>query len=72
VEHNDKVLTTNREGVTITYADATQGWVATSGVNSGDQALDPVPYSVDFLVVAGGAGGGEGVYAGGGGGAGGL
>ena len=27
---DDKVLTTNREGVTITYADATQGWIATS------------------------------------------
>jgi hypothetical protein len=68
---NDKVLTTNREGVTITYVDATQGWVASSGVNSGDQALDPVTYSADFLVVAGGAGGGEGFY-GGGGGAGGF
>jgi hypothetical protein len=64
-ETDDKALTTNREGVTITYADATQGWVATSGVNSGDQALDPVPYSIDFLVVAGGGGGGgvnAGVY----------
>jgi hypothetical protein len=25
----NKILTTNREGVTMTYADATQGWVAT-------------------------------------------
>jgi hypothetical protein len=33
----DKVLTTNREGVIITYVDVTQGWVATSGVNSGDK-----------------------------------
>ena len=57
---DDKVLTTNREGVTITYADATQGWVATSGVNSGDQALDPAPYSIDFLVIAGGGSGGNG------------
>jgi hypothetical protein len=70
----DKILTTNREGVTITYADATQGWVATSGVNSGDQALDPVPYSVDFLVIAGGGGGGHCATnrGGGGGGAGGY
>jgi hypothetical protein len=67
---DDKALTTNREGVTITYVDATQGWVATSGVNSGDQALDPVPYSIDFLVVAGGGGGGK--HTGGGGGAGGY
>ena len=56
---DDKVLTTNREGVTITYVDVTQGWVASSGVNSGTQALDPLPYSVDFLVIAGGGGGGS-------------
>ena len=55
----DKLLTTNREGVTITYVDVTQGWVATSGVNSGDQALDPQTYSVDFLVIAGGGGGAQ-------------
>ena len=63
----DKLLTTNREGVTITYVDATQGWVATSGVNSGTQALDPSAYDIEFLVVAGGGGTGSG-----GGGAGGL
>jgi hypothetical protein len=68
---SNKILTTNREGVTITYVDATQGWVATTGVNSGDQALDAAPYSIDFLVIAGGAGG-AGLYAGGGGGAGGY
>jgi hypothetical protein len=67
-----KTLTTNREGVTITYVDVTQGWVATSGVNSGSQALDPPPpYSVDFLVIAGGASGGT-TANGGGGGAGGY
>jgi hypothetical protein len=71
---NDKILTTNREGVTITYADATQGWVATSGVNSGDQAIDPITYSADFLVVAGGGAGGGNVGGdgAGGGGAGGY
>ena len=74
----DKELTTNREGVTITYVDATQGWVASSGVNSGTQAIDPIPYSADFLVIAGGGGGGAGgsgagyAAAGGGGGAGGY
>lgn len=67
---SNKDLTTNREGVTITYVDSTQGWVASSGVNSGDQALDPTSYSVDFLVVAGG--GGAGSDSGGGGGAGGY
>lgn len=64
---SDKVLTTNREGVTITYVDVTQGWVATSGVNSGNQALDPITYSADMLIVAGGAGGGGGASSGGGG-----
>ena len=64
---DDKKLRTNREGVTITYVDATQGWVATSGVNSGTQALDPSAYDIEFLVVAGGGGTGSG-----GGGAGGL
>jgi hypothetical protein len=69
---DDKLLTTNREGVIITYVDATQGWVASSGVNSGDQALDPTP--ADFLVIAGGGGGGAGQSpeGGGGGGAGGY
>jgi hypothetical protein len=68
----NKLLTTNREGVTITYADATQGWVATSGVNSGSQALDPIIYSADFLVIAGGGAGGYTGDIGGGGGAGGY
>jgi hypothetical protein len=70
---DDKLLTTNREGVIITYVDATQGWVASSGVNSGTQALDPLPYDIDFLVVAGGGGSGSaktGSGSGGGGGGG--
>jgi len=46
---DNKILTTNKEGVTITYADATKGWIASSGVNSGNQALDPGPYAVDFF-----------------------
>jgi hypothetical protein len=63
-------LTGEREGVILTYIDATQGWLATSGINEGTDALEPIPYSVDFLVVAGG-GGGAGIV-GGGGGAGGF
>jgi hypothetical protein len=63
-------LTGEREGVILTYIDSTQGWIATSGINEGTDALSPAPYSVDFLVVAGGgSGGGD---AGGGGGAGGY
>ena len=74
---DDKFLSTNREGVIITYVDVTQGWVATSAVNSGDQALDPNTYTVDFLVIAGGGGGGRnngggGYISAGGGGAGGY
>ena len=56
---SNKKLTTNREAVTITYVDATQGWVSTSASNYGTQSLDSIPYSVDFLVVAGGGGGGS-------------
>jgi hypothetical protein len=66
----NKVLTTNREAVTLVYVDSTQGWVASSGTNFGSQSLDPILYSADYLIVAGGGGGGNSV--GGGGGAGGL
>jgi hypothetical protein len=44
-----------KEGVILTYIDSTQGWIATSGINEGTDALAPVTYSIDFLVVAGGA-----------------
>ena len=33
------VVSTEREGVTLTYVDVTQGWVTTSGVNSPTPAL---------------------------------
>ena len=55
----DFQLTGEREGVILTYIDSTQGWLATSGINEGTDALSPAPYSVDFLVIAGGGGGGE-------------
>jgi hypothetical protein len=67
---DNRVLNTEREAVSITYVDSTQGWVASSGVNEGTVALSPLPIIVDFLVVAGGAGGGG--NRGGGGGAGGY
>jgi hypothetical protein len=63
-------LTGEREGVILTYIDSTQGWIATSGINEGTDALEPITYSADFLVIAGGGGGGFDV--GGGGGAGGY
>jgi hypothetical protein len=68
---NNKILTTNREAVTLTYVDSTQGWVSSSGANEGTQSIDPITYSADILVVAGGGGGGGGNVAGGGGGGGG-
>jgi hypothetical protein len=61
-------LTGEREGVLLVYIDSTQGWLATSGINEGTDALSPVAYSIDFLVVAGGGGGGSHVGGGGGGG----
>jgi len=67
-------LSGEREGVLLVYIDSTQGWLATSGINEGTDALEPLTYSVDFLVVAGGGSGGSGTGFGGtgGGGAGGY
>jgi hypothetical protein len=62
-------LSGEREGVLLVYIDSTQGWLATSGINEGTDALAPVTYAIDFLVIAGGGGGG---VLGGGGGAGGY
>jgi hypothetical protein len=64
-----------REGVVLIYVDSTQGWLPISGINEGTDALSPLPYSIDFLVIAGGASGGfwsANDYACGGGGAGGY
>jgi hypothetical protein len=60
-------LTGEREGVILTYIDSTQGWIATSGINEGTNALAPTSYTADFLVIAGGGGGGYSTGAGGGG-----
>jgi hypothetical protein len=68
----DLQLDGEREGVILTYVDATQGWIATSGINEGTNALGPVSYSIDFLVVAGGGSGGSSGGGGAGGGAGGF
>ena len=61
---------TERASLTLTYLDVTQGWVASSGVNTATPALAPLAYDIDFLVVGGGGAGGKGI--GGGGGAGGF
>jgi hypothetical protein len=68
-------LTGEREGATLVYIDSTQGWLATSGINEGTDALSPTSYSIDFLVIAGGggtAGNSGSTSSGGGGGAGGY
>jgi len=59
-----------RSGVTLTYIDSTQGWLPTSGINEGTDAVTPIPVNIEYLVVAGGASGGKGN--GGAGGAGGY
>jgi hypothetical protein len=57
----DAVLGIRRESIAFVYIDATQGWLAYSGINTTNV------YGASYLVVAGGGGGGQG-----GGGAGGF
>jgi hypothetical protein len=65
---NNAILTTKRGSVTLTYADATQGWIATNAFKVSDLFI-----AVEYLVVAGGGGGGgTGGNFNGGGGAGGF
>jgi len=59
---------TNGQSVTLVYSGATLGWIPT--VDDDVTFETPQPYSIDFLVIAGGGGGGFGT--GGGGGAGGF
>jgi hypothetical protein len=63
-------LSGEREGVLLVYIDSTQGWLATSGINEGTDALEAV-IPLEVLTIAGGGGGGGG-GSGGGGGAGGY
>ena len=72
---NDVKLTTNREATRLVYIDATQGYIAYSGVNEGTSPSltdNPPTVDIDFVVVAGGGGGAFGSGRGGGGGAGGY
>jgi hypothetical protein len=66
VEYN-----TNGQTVNIVYSGATKGWIPISDDDVTDAPIVP-PYSIDFLVIAGGGGGGYGNGGGGGGGAGGY
>ena len=67
------ILNTNRESIILTYVDSTQGWIVSSAAYTTLPITLP-PYTVSYLIVAGGGGGGYGDGAGGmgGGGAGGL
>jgi hypothetical protein len=67
------IVNKKNQALTLTYVDSTSGWLISSGANEGTSAIS-LPYSVDFLVVAGGGGGagGAGNEGGGGGGAGGF
>ena len=56
-ETTDFVIKAQRAGATITYVDATQGWLATSRVTA--EAIEMGKYLVETLVIGGGGGGGE-------------
>ena len=66
----NQLLSGDRQGVTLTYIDSTQGWIGTSDFQGSTDSIIPNAYSIDFLVIAGGGGGG--LANGGGGGAGGY
>ena len=59
-----------RSGASLTFFDATQGWIPTSGINEGTKALAVPSYSVESLIIAGGGAGTNAAYNGGGGGGG--
>jgi hypothetical protein len=63
------VASKDREALTLTYIDSTQGWLPNSGYQESTSGIG-IPYSIDFLVIAGGGSGGS--IAAGGGGAGGY
>jgi hypothetical protein len=58
------IYNTDGQSVTLVYSGATQGWIPT--VDDNVTLETPQPYSVDFLVIAGGASGGGARAAGGG------
>jgi len=63
------IASKDREAITVTFIDATQGWLPSSGYQEGTAGLG-LPYTINYLVIAGGGGGGD--RNGGGGGAGGF
>jgi mucin-19 len=67
---NDYRASRERESVTLTYIDSTQGWIVTNDGYMGTAPIALNTFSADLLVVAGGGGGG--FDTGGGGAAGGF
>ena len=64
---SNAIVSKNNEALTLTYIDSTSGWLISSAANEGTSAVS-FPYSIDFLVVAGGGGAGYSQSAGGAGG----
>ena len=60
-----------RSGASLTFFDATQGWISTSGINEGTSAMAIPTYNSETLITGGGGSGTDAIYNGGGG-AGGL
>ena len=57
------IYNTNGQAVTLTYVDATKGWLPTVD----DDVTNEVPQNIEYLVIAGGGSGGSGHRSGGGG-----
>ncbi len=68
-QSGNAIASKEREAITCTFVDSTQGWLPSSGYQEGTEGVI-TPYTINYLVVAGGGGGGD--RNGGGGGAGGL
>jgi len=65
--NDDKIAEYERQGIKVVYVDATQGWLVVTGVNETRPALGDPPYTIEWLVIAGGASGATGWRSGGGG-----
>jgi len=62
---SDVIVTKKNQALTLTYTDATSGWLVSSAANEGSGAVG-ISYSSEFLVLAGGGGGGANQAGGGG------
>ena len=53
---NNALISVNREAINLVYVDSTQGWLAYADVYSTTNPI-PQPYTVSYLIVAGGGSG---------------